>query len=338
MLVRITYPVRINDDVSDLIDWYSNELSNALDYLYDKCTFKNNKLKKLPDSSVIKELKHEIGSRTKYAKHYALSIVETAKSILSSYKRRYNKGLAKEKPKIKRKFVRVRESLLSYKNGVLKITIEPRKRYLEIDLKKCWFYDRIKGWKPCTVVIKENIAYITFKKKIDIKATNIIGIDMNLDSMDVVDSDGKWYRIDLSYLKRINEIYEKKINMLKSLYDRSGNKRFKALLDKYLNRRRNRINDFVHKLTKQLANMFPNAVFVVEDLNKTSMFTENSKWNKYLSWRPWKKIISYLSYKSNINGSIVLEVDPSFTSKTCPRCNGKLKREGGAGLVRFLWV
>ncbi|MHA1627113.1 MAG: hypothetical protein ACTSYT_04445 [Candidatus Asgardarchaeia archaeon] len=52
----------------------------------------------------------------------------------------YNRGKAKSKPKITKKTVYIKTTSFSYGNGILKISIEPNKRYLEVDLRD---YDRI---------------------------------------------------------------------------------------------------------------------------------------------------------------------------------------------------
>lgn len=55
----------------------------------------------------------------------------------------------KSRPEITKRTVYIKSTLFSYKNGVLKIGIEPRRRYLEVDLKKySWIpkdSDRIEG-------------------------------------------------------------------------------------------------------------------------------------------------------------------------------------------------
>ncbi len=46
-----------------------------------------------------------------------------------------NRGKAESKPEIARKTVYVKK-LFSYRSGILKIGIEPGRRYLEVDLRK----------------------------------------------------------------------------------------------------------------------------------------------------------------------------------------------------------
>ena len=70
--------------------------------------------------------------------------------MLNSWRKRYLKGRAKRtKPVLKRRFVRVKETLYSYRDGIVRISVRPYQESVYIDLKKeTWFWDRIKGVEP----------------------------------------------------------------------------------------------------------------------------------------------------------------------------------------------
>ena len=61
----------------------------------------------------------------------------------------YNRGKAETRPRITRRTVYIKNTLFSYKDGVLKISVEPNRRYLEINLREYdWIpkdFDRIGG-------------------------------------------------------------------------------------------------------------------------------------------------------------------------------------------------
>ena len=67
-----------------------------------------------------------------------------------------------------RKTVYIKNALFGYRNGVLKIGIEPRRRYLEVDLKRY-------GWIPKDsgefrgLILTENGLIITIKKKVELR-------------------------------------------------------------------------------------------------------------------------------------------------------------------------
>ena len=85
----------------------------------------------------------------KFAKHYVDSAINSIVGLVNGWISLYNRGKAKSKPEITKKTVYVKTTLFKVVNGKIKITIEPRKRYLEIDLTKFDYlpkdYDSIGG-------------------------------------------------------------------------------------------------------------------------------------------------------------------------------------------------
>ncbi|MEM0079625.1 MAG: HepT-like ribonuclease domain-containing protein [Candidatus Nezhaarchaeales archaeon] len=77
----------------------------------------------------------------------------------------YNGGKAKGPPKITKKMVYIKSTFFSFRNGVLKIGIEPNKRHLEVDLNKySWIpkdFDKI--GRP---LMTEKELIITVKKSV----------------------------------------------------------------------------------------------------------------------------------------------------------------------------
>jgi len=67
------------------------------------------------------------------------SALKTAFSIMSSWKKNYNKGKRKRRcPIVKRPFVRVKQTLMKIEGEQLRITIKPRE-FVYIDLSKRYF-------------------------------------------------------------------------------------------------------------------------------------------------------------------------------------------------------
>jgi len=225
---------------------------------------------------------------------------------------------------VKRKFVRVKTTLMKVEGSKIRITIKPREEYLELDYSDEWFHERIKGWKVGEVIIRENDVYLTFSKEVEFTSRIKIGIDSNLMSLDVYHPERGWIKVELSELHRIAETYDRIIDGLKSIQMKAS-KRISRLLKKYYSRRRHRIEDFLNKLAVQLSREFPDAVFVFEDLNKFKMLENGSrKFNRKLSRSTWSKIVQKLSYRVPIEF-----VNPAHTSSTCPKCGSKLKSRSG---------
>ncbi len=102
----------------------------------------------IPKSREFKRnLRNELLKDWSYTSHYVDSAIKVAYSILNSWRRNYLKGRRKRiKPRVKRRFVRVKETLYTYRDSRIRVTIKPRKLYLEFDLSKAWFKNRVKGY------------------------------------------------------------------------------------------------------------------------------------------------------------------------------------------------
>ena len=159
-------------------------------------------------------------------------------------------GRAKEPPKVTKKTVYIKNTLFSFRDGVLKISIEPKKRYLEVDLTKYhWLpkdFDRLGG-----LILTEKEVIITVKKMVDLKADKWASFDVNLTNVTAL-IDGRVERYDLKKLYHIHRVYEIKRQKAQSL-SRFKPKTSERLLQKYSRREKNRARDFVHKLTTTIA-------------------------------------------------------------------------------------
>ena len=346
MKIVLTYKMNHSWNVRELLTEYKKLLQRAIDEIWENITWKGKKVKHrysignkkykhyetirliptLPQSKEFKKsLRDKLLQNWPFAKHYVDSAIKTAYSILDSWRKNYLKGRRKRrKPFVKRKFVRVKTTLMKVEGSKIRITVRPREEYLKLDYSGEWFYGRVKGWKIGELIIREKDVYLTFSKEIEFDRRIKIGIDSNLMSLDVYHPEKGWIKVDLSELHRIAETYDRIIGGLKSI-QRKASKRISRLLKKYYSRRRHRIEDFLNKLAVQLSRQFPDAVFVFEDLNKFKMLENGSrKFNRKLSRSTWSKIIQKLSYRVPIEF-----VDPAHTSSTCPKCGSRLESRNG---------
>ena len=68
-----------------------------------------------------------------YSEHYVDSAIKQAYSILKSWRRSYLKGeRRREKPAVKKKFVRIKETLYIFKDWRIKVSIKLYKEYLRL--------------------------------------------------------------------------------------------------------------------------------------------------------------------------------------------------------------
>jgi len=324
----VSYKVKHGYDVRDFLSSYKYLLQRAIDIIWDNIEWKKKKNRIIPIIPKSKEFKRNLRNQLlkdwNYASHYADSAIKTAYSILNSWRRNYIKGKrSKNKPVVKRKFVRVKETLYRFRESKIIITIKPRQFYLEFDLSKTWFRKRVEGCDLGELILKENELIITFKKPVDnTPSKKKIAWDLNLLSMDGFCDKG-WIRVDLKPLYTLHITYENLRRKIQSL-SKTKPKTAKRLMQKYSKRYRNRVKDFLHKLTTKIANEFKDYEHGFENLEKQGMFTKRKTHNRVISKQNWKQIIQLMSYKANIR-----LLNPYNSTKTCPRCGGRMKRRKG---------
>ncbi|EHP84577.1 RNA-guided endonuclease TnpB family protein [Methanotorris formicicus] len=325
--VVLSYKVSHNYPLKTFLTECKDKLNISIDIIWNNIEWSKKGYPKLPKSNEFKRnLRNKLLENWEYASHYIDGIIKTAYSILQSWASNYKRDYrTKTKPIVERLFVRVKTTLIKYdkEKGEIRITIKPRKDYLTLNIKDEWFFDKVRGLSIGEIILKENEAFLTFKDNLNHSDKEIIvGVDSNLKSLDLFHPIEGWIRVDLTELHRIKEVYDKKIDFLKKLLKKCPLRALRKM-KRLFERRKNRVNDFLHKLTTQLFRLFPNAIFVFEDLNKRKMY-KNKYHNRRIDRANWKGLIEKISYKT-----IVILVNPAYTSTTCPVCGSKMESQEG---------
>ncbi|MDK2875606.1 MAG: putative transposase [Archaeoglobaceae archaeon] len=308
----------------DLIEAYFEIKKKTLDFIFSHVKISKKAHLKLSKEDR-KKLRDELLKDWKFSKHYVDSAINSVIGLVKGWITLYNKGKAKEKPEITRKTIYIKNTLFSYKNGILKISIEPNKRYLEIDLRNYnWIpkdFDVLGG-----LLMTENELIITVKKKIEPKAEKWASFDVNLTNITAL-IDGEIKRYDLRELYHIHRVYELKRQKIQKLSKKKP-KTAKKLMQKYPSREKNRAKDFMQKLTakiaKELVEKKCGAIF--EDLKniKDRVLDKSKELNRKLSKWNARTFQFMLEYKLLWNSLAVKYADPKNSSKTCPLCSGSL--------------
>ena len=320
-------------DVKGFIDNYTSLLNNILNNIWCAIEWKRKGKRLIPiirkDNTFRKELRDKYINEWAYSKHYVDSAIKQAYSILDSWRKRYMKGKAgRKKPLLKRRFVRVKETLYSYRDGVIRISIKPFQESISIDLKETWFWDRVQGLELGELILREDELIVTVRKKVELKVENPVAWDTNLLTLNGYDGE-KDYIIDLKNVYTTHRTYELKRRSLQKLPAKTR----KKLLQKYRLRERNKVNDALHKIAKQLASR----TNIFEDLTNFKERIANTRsrsLNRQNSKHDYIKLQKYVEYKSAWNGYLTLYVNPKLTSKTCSRCGYVNKDLRGAGTFR----
>jgi len=258
-----------------------------------------------------------------YSKHYVDSAIKQAYSIIKSWRRSYIKGERRRvKPIVRKRFVRIKETLYSFKNGKIKVSIKPYKEYLEFDVSKAWFLSRAKG-EMGELILNEKYLTITFRfKRRKNETAGRIAWDCNEKSLDGFSPEIGWLRIDLTKLFHIHRVYEIKRGRIQQKASKKPSLR--NVLEKYSKREKDRAKDFIHKLTTSITRKFKGYIHGFENLRKDKMLNGLRKHNRNISKSDWKTIITLMNYKAK---TVIL--NPKNSTKRCSKC-GMINAPKGA--------
>ncbi|MBS7288000.1 MAG: transposase, partial [Candidatus Freyarchaeota archaeon] len=299
-----SYKVKHNYDVKWFLEAYRWLLQRAIDETWKNIAWNERVTKRrrlipiIPKSSEFKRnLRNFLLRNWGFCAHYVDSAIKQAYSILKSWRRNYLKGRrTRAKPVVKKKFVRVKETLYSYKNGKIKISIRPFEEHLVFDVSNAWFWSRAKG-EMGELILTEKFLIITFRfnQRVE-EPRGAIAWDCNEKSLDGFNPEIGWIRVDLRKLFHIHRVYELKRQRLQSKASRKQSLR--RVLEKYSNREKNRAKDFIHKITTTIAETFKGYVHGFKDLNKEKMLKKSRTHNRNVAKSDWKTIIGLMGYKS----------------------------------------
>ncbi|MEM1970592.1 MAG: zinc ribbon domain-containing protein [Sulfolobales archaeon] len=337
------YSIPVRDErVRELITWYTRTLQRAVDTIWENIVWEYRfpelsrrgekvsvelgykvKVPRVPvDRKFKKMLRDSLLAECPYAKHWVDAVIRTAYSVIESWRKKYLKGEARKvKPRIKRRFARCKITLMKVDCGrkAVRIALKPGE-YLEVSWSGEWFSRRVEGWRVGEAIFKDDRVLIPFKKTEVYSVERVVAWDSNELSLDGYSPEIGFIKVDLRYLQSLKIVYEKKKATAQSIGK-------KELFEKYAKRERNRERDYINKLVKQITTMFPNAIHVVEDLEKEDMVAKGrtSKNRRKRNARtPWETIHRKLSEKA-----LVVKVSPHNTSRTCPRCGYVVKTRVG---------
>ena len=167
--------------------------------------------------------------------------------------------------------------------------------------------------------------HVSFTKNVskpDIVAfDNIIGIDAGLRQIMTIYNakTGQTFFENGQFIAKKRRNYAKKRQSLQSKNTKSAKRRLKRLSG-----RENRwMTDVNHCLSKTLVSENPNTLIVVEDLTNVTFDTVNNrkKENRYEhhSWA-FYQLQQDIAYKAREQGSLLIKINPAYTSQRCPKC------------------
>ena len=120
-------------------------------------------------------------------------------------------------------------------------------------------------------------------------------------------------------IKSKNQFFNKRISSLKSITDTNNKKRSTKQIKNLWDKRNKQLNDIFHKISRHIVNI------LIQNNVGNLIIGHNNGWkdsinigkinNQNFVMIPFDKLISYLKYKCEMAGIMVIETEESYTSK-----------------------
>ena len=313
-------------DELDNLCWLSKNLYNSTLYNVRQYYFENKKLLKY---QVINKIYVDTNNEdyralpSKVAKHTQMLVEHNFKSFFGllklKAKGKYNKPVKIPKylnKKTGRQVVHYEKGAISFKEqGYIKLSKTNIKIKTNLTKDKVQFVRLVP--KNNHIIIE--IGYNVIEKEI-IQNNNILAIDIGVNNIaSCVTTNGEKFLINGKPLKYINHNYNKRITDIQSKLKLTHNKNKSRYKSNITNKRNNRINDYLHKITTYIVNQ------AVSNHIGTIVVGYNKEWkqdtnigsinNQNFVNIPFYKFISMLDYKCKLKGIIFKTITEEYTSK-----------------------
>ena len=136
---------------------------------------------------------------------------------------------------------------------------------------------------------------------------------------------------DVSIIQHHHFVRRRKLAKKKS----NDRRVWRKLASKEGRRERNRVSQRLHLISKGLVELavHEQAAIALEDLHLPKGGGTGRRLRRRLSTWPQREIHRQIEYKAEERGVPIIKVDPSYTSKTCPRCGDIKERRSRVGQV-----
>lgn len=259
--------------------------------------------------------------------YYKVHAISRASGILRNRKKSINRGFKTKTPYLKNDMIiSCCGFKIDWNNGILKIPLGGR-RYFDIKLNN-FVLKTISTLKVHSFSISSlGKLSISYSKPItkQIECASIVGLDRNHSNVTVGNIE-KTTRYDLD---KCNEIIDNTKSIYKS-FDRNDHRIRKKIYSKYGNRRKNRVNQILHKVSKNIVQelkenkqgvAFEKLTFIRRLYQKGNGQGNNYR-GKMNAWS-FAEIKRQIKYNAEWEGINVIELsskDTRYTSSLCHKC------------------
>ena len=321
----IKYKHKYYDEIDNLC-WLSKNLYNSTLYCVRQYYFENKKLLKY---QVVNKMYVDTNNPdyralpAKVAKHTQMLVEKNFKSFFGLLKLKgkgkYNKPVKIPKylnKKTGRQVVHYEKGAISFKEqGYIKLSKTNIKIKTKLTKDKVQFVRIVPKNNYIVIEIGYNI-----KEQEQKLNDNVLAIDIGVNNIaSCVTTNGDKFLINGKQLKYINHNYNKKIADIQRKLKLTHNKNKSRYTSNIINKRNNRINDYLHKITTYIVNQ------AVSNDMTTIVVGYNKEWkqdtnigkinNQNFVNIPFYKFISMLKYKSKMKGITFKTITEEYTSK-----------------------
>jgi len=156
-----------------------------------------------------------------------------------------------------------------------------------------------------------------------VKIKNVAGLDFSMKEL-FVSSDGVTAEYPRYYRQSMEQLQKEQRRLSKCRIGSKNRNKQRIRVAKLHEKISNQRNDFLHKLSRQITNVYD--AVCIEDLNMQGM-SQGLNLGKSVHDNGWGMFTSFLGYKLSEQGKKLIKIDKWYpSSKTCSCC-GKVKEE-----------
>lgn len=261
---------------------------------------------------------------------YKICAISHAAGILANRKTSMKRGFEPRQPYAKRPLL---ATYTGFKivNGILKVPLGDR-QYFNIHLNshvRQVLSNPLLKVRSITLTASNTVSICYSKEVVDIECTSVEGIDRNLCNLTV----GNEEKVTVYSLSKTVDIAENTRSIVRS-FKRNDVRIRKRIAAKYGERRRNRVNQLLHHVSKAVINKAKadNAAIAFEDIRRIRQLYQrgNGQGTNYRSklngWS-FAEIKRLITHKAQWEGVQVIHLsikETRGTSQLCPQCGKKI--------------
>jgi len=327
-LKSVTQPYSPSPLIKDLMKRYIDAVNLCIDIAIEKNITSRNSLSNET---------YKIISEYNLPSYYYVEIINKAIALVKTYRKRLRKGQKASKPRVSKLML---SSYYGFKiDGEYLFIPIPNKKYRnsyeKIELNN-YVRGKISNVEVRSFTISEERLSLTIGKEVSlIECNNTVGIDRNIRNI-TVGNEYHYKRYDTSEVVKIKNRYRKK----ESHFKRNDRRIKKKIEEKYGRRSSNRVNQILHKISKDIVMdaIKNNEAIVLENIKGIRNITKKGDY-KGKDYRflfnnafPYGKLGFQIKYKCAWEGLPVIELsreDTRNTSRTCSVCGSLTRIEHG---------